>query len=409
MPLYHYKALNANGSQVEADLEAADRKSLMLLLRESSLTPLEVTESAVTPSAFIPSRRFPWRSGRVTRKTITRFTIQLSALVKSGMNLAKALAALERQCDDGDGMKPLLRGVIDEVQRGRNLSEALERYPAYFSPLYVNMIRIGETGGVLDKSLQRLVEMRSRDEELIGRIKGALTYPAVMGAVMLASVAVMLTFVVPRFNGVFAQMGTGLPLPTRIVIASGSFLAVWWWLVLLLLGGSVTAAMYLLRRDEFRIGFDRYKLQLPLLGRIIHDICLARYSLSLSALLGGGVPMMKALEATIPVTGNRYVEDRLRQVVREVREGGSLSHSLRQRGEVFPNLMAGMVGTGEETGNLDEMLENIGEYYRRESEEKIGTLTTMFEPAMIVIMGGIVGFIVAAIILPIFNVSSSIH
>lgn len=409
MTKFRYKAANSNGQTVQDTIEALDRKDLMSKLRALSLSPLEIREEADgSQSKEISFLKKRFSGGRVTRKNITQFTSQLSALVNAKMNLAKALNSLKNQSVN-EGMQAIISSLLDDVQRGKNLSEALEAYPAHFSSMYINMIKIGEVGGVLDQALERLVDMRTKDEQLIGQIKGALAYPCVMAAVMLGSIIVMLTFVIPKFSGVFSQMGGSLPFTTRVVLGTSDFLKTWWWLVIIVLGALVGLGYYLLKKDEYRLKFDRFKLELPIFGHILKAICISRFSLSMGALLSSGVSMMKALDATVSITGNFFIEKALRQIAQEVREGSSLSESLRRKDYIFPSLMIGMAGTGEDAGSLDEMLSNVGEFYRKESEAKINTLTTLLEPVMIVVMGGIVGFIVSAILLPIFNVSTSIH
>ncbi len=408
MPTFICKATTDAGEAVTREIEAASRKELMRTLKSLSLSPLEVEERAARQGQSAPSLKSRLAGGRVSGKELTLLTAQLSALVNAKMNLAKALAALEEQ-SSGANVKALVSSLLEEIRKGVSLSEALAARPGVFPPLYVNMVKVGETGGMLDKALQRLVEMRTKDEELAGKIKSALAYPCVMAAVMIASVIVMLAFVIPRFNGIFSQAGGSLPFPTKAVLASSSFLESWWWLLLIAAALAAAGCAQLLRKREFKVKFDRLKLSLPVLGGILRTVCLSRFSFSMGALLSGGVPMLKALEATAPVAGNAFIEEALRQAAQELREGSSLSAALRRRPEVFPALMTGMVGTGEDSGSLNDTLGNLGEYFRKESEANVNTLTTLLEPLMIVSMGGVVGFIVSAILLPIFNISSSVR
>lgn len=407
MPRYFYKALNSSRKMVEETVEAGSRKELAERFRNLALVPLEVREETVA-AAGSHSNFLRFSGKHVSRKQITQFTTQLSALINAKMNLAKALKALEKQ-STGEAMAQIISALFSEVEKGKNLSDALEDYPEYFSPLYVNMIRVGEVGGVLDKSLERLVDMRTKDEDLIGKVKGALTYPCIMALVMIGSIVVMLTFVIPKFSGVFTQMGTSLPFSTRVVLGLSEILKEWWWLIIIIGTALSFAGYFLARKDKNRMVIDRLKLRFPVFGKVAMDLCISRFSLAMGALLGNGVSMMKALDSTVPITGNFFIETTLREVAEEVRQGASLSEALRKRAAVFPALMIGMAGTGEEAGSLDEMLHNVGEYYRKESEEKIGTMTTLLEPIMIVVMGSVVGFIVSAILLPIFDVSTSIH
>jgi len=405
MPTFVCKTLDPSGRLETAEISVADRGELMRKLKEMSLSPLEVSEKLESP---LDSTLSLFRRRSVSSKDISIFTAQLSALLNAKMTLAKALSSIVAQSPQGP-MKGLASSLLDSLQRGGSLSDSLSAFPSQFPPLYVSMVKVGEASGSIDKALLRVVEMRERDEALAGKLKAALAYPAAMAAVMAASLLVMLGFVIPKFSSAFSQMGGSLPFPTRAVLAASSFIESWWWLLAIAVVAAAAAVRHAFKDKELRLRVDKASLSLPLLGELLRSVSLSRFSSSLGALLAGGVPMMKAMDAAIPVAGNLFVEAELKQVARELREGGSLSSSLRKRPEAFPSLLAGMAGTGEETGSLHEMLSGAGEWLRKDSERKIGALTVLLEPAMIVAMGCVVGFVVAAILLPIFNVSSSIR
>jgi type IV pilus assembly protein PilC len=244
---------------------------------------------------------------------------------------------------------------------------------------------------------------------MISKLKSAMTYPIVMCIIMLGSIGVLVGFVVPNFVNAFGDMGIVLPLPTRILIALSNFFGKWWWVVLIIIVLLIIAFINFKKKEQGRLAFDKFKLQLPLIGKLIHEVSLSRFTLSLGSLVSSGVSLVQALEATANITGNVYISNSLESLITEVKEGEPLSATFKKRPFFFPNLAVEMTQTGEETGNLDEMLENLGNYYLEESDKKIAFVSTLMEPAIIVIMGVVVGFIVMAMMLPIFDISTSLH
>ena len=400
MGQYKYIAINPAGEEVRGLLQAELEQHVFAALEAQGLTPLSIAPVAASSKTQLFARK------RIKRADIVNMTSQLASLMQAKLPLVKALDALQRTAHPSLGV--LLADISSRVAQGEPLALVLEKYPQHFPPLYRSMVQAGEAGGIFPEALKQVAANQERDLEARSKMKGAMTYPLIMVAVMLLSVVVLLTFVIPRFTGVFAGMGVAMPLPTRALIFISDGLIAWWWLI----AGVGLALFGLVRtvfaRPEGRLKVERYKLRLPGVGGIVRDMSLARFLGSLGALLDNGVPMLEALEATRDVAGNGWIMHALGEVQKEVSEGEALSVSLSARGELFPDLVQGMVGTGEEAGNLPEMLLSAGEYYAREGGRKIATLTTMAEPVIILVMGLMVGFVIISMLLPIFQMTMSV-
>lgn len=398
MGAYTYKAIDGAGKIVEGQLDGIDENDILAQLKTLSLSPVAI--AARKP----PKQTSAFRKKKITRRDIVHTANQLSALLNAKLPLSRALQALENQAAEGE-LKIMIADIGRMVREGKSLSEALAEYPQHFSGLFRSMVKAGEVGGVLEHSLFSVSEMLEKDEALKSRVKGALTYPMIMMAVMLISVVVLITFVVPRFTGVFADMGAALPLPTKILIGVSAVFKKGWWLMGGVIALTSVAVSRYVKTEKGRLAFDRLKLRLPVAGALFREMSLARFSLTLGSLLESGVPILQAMDATRDVSGNSHISQLLDGIKKEVKEGRSLSQSLAPHESLFPSLVVGMVGTGEETGNLPEMLSNIGKYFSQEADVKIKTLTTMLEPLIILVMGLMVGFIIISMLLPIFEMT----
>ena len=403
MITFSYKAIDTGGHTSEGSLEAISQEAAIAKLKELKLSPISISQVSAKKNK---SKLFA--SKNVSKSDISNFTTRLAALLKAKMPLAKALQSLEKQSDK-ESLSKLIGDIYSKVLEGTPFSDALAGYPKYFNALYINLIKVGEVGGVLDESLKRVADIRKRDQEMMGKLKGAMVYPAVMCVVMFASIGVLIGFVVPKFVGAFGDMGIVLPLPTRLLILMSNFLESWWWVLLIIVGALIFAFVSFKKKESGQFAFDKFKLRVPLVGTLIHEVSLSRFTLSLGSLVGSGVSLVQALEATVGITGNMYITASLESLVTEVKEGEPLSKTFKKRSFFFPDLAVEMTQTGEETGNLDEMLGNLGSYYLEESNKKIEMLSTLMEPAIIVVMGFVVGFIVMAMMLPIFDISTSLH
>lgn len=402
---YTFKAFDSTGHITEGQLSAESYEQAFLKLKKLKISPISLTKT--DEIKFKKSLGF-FKTKKITKFDISNFTTRLTALTKAKMPLAKALHSIREQSEK-ETLKNLVSDISEKISSGASLSDVLAEYPKYFSKLYVNLIKIGEAGGILEQSLLRISEIRKRDQEIVSTLKSALTYPAIMFLVMIASIAVLITFVIPNFTHAFGDMGMVLPLPTRILIFFSNAIINFWWIFFIIIGFGIFLLITFLKKDQGKLAFDKFKLTIPVIGTLIHEIALSRFMLSLGSLLKGGVTLVKGIEATAEITANRYLTESLSSILKEVREGESLSTTFKKRTFFFTNLAIEMTQTGEESGNLDDMLESVGNYYAGETELKIKTLTTLFEPLMIIVMGIIVGFIVMAMILPIFQISTSIR
>ncbi len=398
---YSYKAVNASGQVVEGELAAGSDAEAMAALRLQHLAPLRLRAAAAL-AARTGSRR------GVCRRDITHATLQFAALLRAELTVDKALTVLADQAGTLE-LGQLLSDLARQVREGQPLSSALDAYPQHFSQLYRHTVRAGEVASALAPTLTRIGESLEKDAELRDRLKGAMTYPAIMFAVMILSIVVLLTFVVPRFSGVFAEMGAALPLPTRVLLTGSRWLVHGWWAWLT--GVAVVASLGwgTLHSAAGQRRWDRLLFRLPLLGVLARELALTRFALTLGMLLRNGVPMVPALGAASEVAGNKGLSAALERIRQDVQAGAALSVALRRYPFFFPALAVSMAGAGEQSGNLPEMLENCGQYYRREADLRIRTLTTLLEPAMILVMGVLVGFVIMAMLLPIFQMSTAVR
>ncbi len=397
-----YRALDEKGQMVEASIAADNEQEVISRLKAQKLSPLSIKEKSA------PKQRQSFIKRHLSRRDITNFTNQLASLLNAKLPLTRSLKAIENQATNPE-LQKLAAHLCQMVGEGKPLSDALNEYPGHFSGLYISIVRAGEVGGFLEKALSRIAEMLERDEALKSRLKGALTYPAIMFFVMIISVIVLLTFVVPRFTGMFAEMGGALPLPTKMLLGISSFFKHCWWALFLVMGGGGLGFWYYAKTEDGALQIDKMKLNLPLAGALIKEVGISRLSLTLGSLLESGVNMLQALDAAKDVAGNKHFSNIVLRIQKDVREGISLSQAMNKHPDIFPPLVTGMVGTGEEAGNLDEMLKNVGKYYMQQSDAKIKTLTTLLEPVIILVMGLMVGFIIVAMLLPIFEMTTMIR
>jgi len=400
MSIFFYKALNTSGHIIDGEIDAVDKNDVIRKLKIVQLAPLELTSDQKDEQQELSRKK-------IAKKDIVHLTAQMASLLTAKLPLAKALNVIKDQASSKD-LYSMLDDIYNSVQEGQPFSEALGKYPKHFDGLYCSMVKAGELGGVLEQALTQISEMLEKDEELKARLKSAFTYPLVMLIVMMLSITILLTFVVPRFTGVFESMGSALPWPTQMLVDVSHFCANWWWGILLGIGFLYTCFWFYINSDDGRLVFDCFQLRIPLFGKLIHQVSLSRFALTLSSLIRSGVPLIQGLEATRDIAGNLSISLTLDQIQQEIKAGKSLSEGMKKHRSLFPSLMVGMVGTGEETGNLPEMLENTGHYFNREADSKIKTLTTLIEPVMIVTMGLLVGFIIVAMLLPIFDMTSMV-
>jgi type IV pilus assembly protein PilC len=345
---------------------------------------------------------------RVKAAELTIMTRQLATMVSSGMTLLRAFYVLEDQVENPK-LKDTLSAVREDIEAGLNFSDALEKHPKVFGPLYVAMVRAGEAGGVLEEALDRTADQLEKDDSLRRQVKGAMMYPAVVltfaGGVLIA----LLTFIVPVFVSIFKDFGGKLPLITQFTVNISNFMTSYWYVLLFGSIGFFFGFRKWKTSSWGRPQWDQFRLRIPVnIGKTVQKIALARWSRTFSSLYSAGVPIMQAIEVCGKTAGNTVVERAMDDVVANVKAGGSISAPLKDSA-IFPGMVTQMIAVGEETGNLDTMLTKVADFYEDEVAAAIKAMTSILEPVMIVLVGGIVGFIVVAMYMPMFKVYDAIQ
>lgn len=359
----------------------------------------------VNVSVKMPEWLARW-SGRVKPKQVVYFTRQLATLIGAGLPLVKSLYTLYEQLEPGR-LRETVGKVAAEVEGGTAFSEALVRYPGVFPPLFIGMVRAGEVGGLLDEILKRLAEFLEKQDRFRSRVRAALMYPLFVMGIALTVLVILMAFVVPTFVKMFGELGGALPLPTQILITTSTVIRRWWPVLAAGLVLTAVAARVALRVPVVRFVVDRWLLRAPVVGRLIHQVAVARFARTLGTLLTSGVPILKALEVVQETVGNLVIRRALEQVHRGLKEGNSVAGPLEASG-VFEPIVVRMVAVGEETGSLDKMLTKIGESFEEEVDIAVTGLTALLEPLLIVFLGLVVGFIVISMFLPMFSLAKLI-
>src|SRR6202035_112306 len=344
---------------------------------------------------------------RVKPNELSIFSRQLSTMISSGMSILRSLYVLEEQTE-GAFLKETIVAVRKDVEAGLSLSDAMARHPKVFNPLFVAMTQAGELGGVLEDSLVRVADQLQKDAALRRQIKAAMVYPTMVIIFAVGVMMALVAFLVPVFVGVFKQFGGELPALTKVSVFMSELVTGYWWL---LFGGTaaiLTAFIKWKKSSWGRPQWDRFRLRVPMkIGAIVQQVAVARWSRTLASLTSAGVPLLQALDITGRTGGNVVVEEAMENVIASVKRGGTIAAPLAQA-PIFPAMVTHMVGVGEETGALDAMLARVAEFYEEQVEASVKALTSILEPIMIIVIGGIVGFIVISMYLPLFSVYNSI-
>jgi general secretion pathway protein F len=404
VPLFDYIGLDAQGKKVSGTIEAAGKKTATQQLRSQGIFTTRLhEEQATTPQTS--RRRLPeWGiTRRVSPVELAATTRQLATLIGAGLPLDETLATLAGQLEQSP-LARTLSSVRGEVIQGTALHTALARHPRIFSPLFINMTEVGEHSGTLDQVFVQLADFLEEQTRLHSRLQAALAYPLLMAVIGTGVLVFLITFVVPKVTRMLEDLGQSLPLPTRLLIGGSDFLTGWWWLLLILAAAAATALHRYAKTEKGRFEFDRLALQLPLLGRLNLLLATARLTRTLGTLLQSGVPLLKALTIVANLMSNRVLRQAIDETAVAVREGEGLAMPLK-RTAVFPPMVAQMAAVGERSGELESMLLRVAEAYEHQVELRIAGLLSLLEPLMILIMGAAVGFIVLAILLPIFQAS----
>lgn len=409
MPTYKYRAKKGPVDIVEGKIDALSEKSAVEKLSQSGFLPVRIeldlqAKGAPQAAAISKPQGAPAARKRVKSREITVLSRELASLLKSGVPILKALDIISEQSGHS-GLKDILSGIRNDIKEGSAFSSALLKYPAMFSPVYIALIRSGEDGGSLPQALLRIAEYRVRQEEMFSRLRMALAYPLFMAAVGIATVAFMLTYVMPRLAGLFVNTGQKLPLPTQILISVSSGLRQRGFWIILALSIFALIAKRQLKTAPGRLFLSSFSLRLPLLGKFILKAELARFSRTLELLIKNGITILKALDIAIPVLSNDIIKNQLKKSVKDLQAGGSFGRSLKNQ-KLFPLFMSNLIAVGEESGRLSDSLQEIADSCERDTDEQMRVMSSLLEPLMILIIGSVVGFIVVAMLLPIFEINT---
>ena len=403
MPLYHYRAKDRQGRSIAATIEADDIRTAAKILREKGYFISELKEPGKGLQAEI---KIPGLERGPGLKDVAIFSRQLATMLSAGLPIVQAIAILERQTEN-KAFQKLLKEIRTDVEGGSSFSDALTKHKV-FSRLYVNLVRAGETSGTLDGVLDRLATFLEKDLELRGKIKSAMTYPVIVLVFALLVTYFLLTGIVPQFAQILTDLGSELPLLTRFLIAVSDILrsGTLYLIVVAVIVGFAYRAYY--RTESGRRVIDRIKLRMPVFGNLNKKSALARFSRTFGLLVSSGVNVIEAMDITRGTAGNAIIEDILEETKEAIQVGEPIHSTLLRYPQVFPPMVASMIAIGEETGALDTMLQKIADFYEREVDEAVASLTAAIEPIMIIFLGGIVGTIVAGMFLPLFQIINTL-
>jgi len=402
MPLFAYKAKKDDGSTVEGMLQAETERGALDALGRQGVFPLEIEESGQrrvsAPAAARRSRR------RIRTEDVGLFTQQLGDLLKAGVPINRALTTLQAQTSNA-AFADLITEISKEISSGKPLHETLARYPRHFPPLYTSMVRAGETGGFLEDVLHRLATFIDKDSDLRSRLKAALAYPALLIVLGTAAIVFLMVFFIPRFSEIFVKLGSQLPWSTRVVMGVSYFMRDYWMVPVSL--AVLLPVVWARFTSSFagRHTVDRIKLAMPVYGDVTRKSAIARFTRTLGTLLKSGVPILSGLAIAKEAMGNAVLMRDIEEAAAGVKQGRSLAEILR-RSRGFPAMVVDMIAVGEESGNLDEVLVNLADSYDNQVDRSVKVFISLFEPALLVVMASIVGFVVISMLLPVFTLSS---
>lgn len=395
MPNFEYTARTATGEEATGTMEAASREEVVQQLRKNRMVVVRVREKKKRKTG-----------ARVPTRDIVVFTRQFATMVNSGLPLVQALDILAKQTENPQ-LSETTKQVVYDVESGNTLADALEKHPKVFTQLYVNMVAAGEAGGILDTIMLRLATFLEKNDAIVRKVKGAMVYPGVIFSVAGICIMVLLIFVIPTFQTMFASVGVPLPLPTRVVIGISDFLQNFWHVLIVASVVSFFAIRAYYGTDNGRLVLDKLMLNAPVMGDLLRKSAVSRFTRTLGTLLASGVSILDGLEITARTAGNRVVHDAVMESRGSIAGGDTIAGPL-ERSDVFPPMVTSMIAVGEATGGLDEMLSKIADFYDDEVDTAVGTLLSLLEPIMIVFLGVIVGGMIVAMYLPIFDMINAV-
>ena len=400
MPTFNYTARpTAGGDLRKGDVNLGTRDEVISYLHRQKLIPVSVREKPRDINITIGTG--------VKTRDIVIFTRQFATMINAGLPLVQSLDIMAEQTEN-DKLKSTIRDVLYDVESGNTLADALDRHPKIFTKLYVNMVAAGEAGGILDVILLRLATFLEKNDALTRKIKGAMIYPAVIFGVAGAAVLILLIFVIPTFQNMFASAGVPLPLPTQFVISMSQFLQDYWWALIAGIIATVVLIRAWYKTDQGELLIDKLLLHIPILGDLQRKSAVARFTRTLGTMVSSGVSILEGLEITAKTAGNRVIHDAVMGSRASIAGGETISGPLKESG-VFPPMVVQMINVGEQTGGLDEMLTKIADFYDEEVDAAVSALLSAMEPLMIVVLGVVVGGMIVAMYLPIFDMIGTVQ
>jgi type IV pilus assembly protein PilC len=399
MPIFTYQGVTLTGTAVSGEIKAKDPKEVEELLRNQKIILTSAAKKRLTIDLAGTIRR-------VKTTEVTRFTRQFAVMLNAGLPMVECLDIATQQCESRD-LKRVLYHVKESVQTGSTLTEALRNHRKHFDDLYLHMVEAGETSGTLDTILNRIASYREKRDALLRKVKAALVYPAIVLAVAMAVTIIMLTYIVPIFVNMFQGIEAQLPLPTKIVVSASNFFSDYFLVIALIVLLLFLALRAFFHTDKGKLWKDKSLLKLPAVGNLIRKSAVARFSRTLGTLISSGVAILEALEITSRTAGNRVIEKTVKNASLAIAEGKTITQPLKDS-EIFPPMVTQMIAVGERTGELDTMLDKIAVLYEEEVDTAVAGLTAVLEPVIIVIMGIIIGGILIAMYLPMFEIIGKI-
>jgi type IV pilus assembly protein PilC len=397
MSVFVWEGKLANGGIKKGEIEATDKAAAALILKRQRIIPTKLKSKPKDISLF---------EKKVKTKEIVIFTRQFSTMINAGLPLVQCLDILSSQ-QPNPSFKKVTSQIKVDVEAGSTFADALSKHPKIFDSLYVNLVAAGEVGGVLDTVLNRLAVYMEKNESLKNKVKGAMTYPIIVLCVAFGVVAILMIFVIPTFSDMFKQFGSALPGPTQFIVNLSSFFRKFWWAMIGFIFALIFGFKWIRTQEKGRFYTDKMMLRLPVFGPLIRKVAVAKFTRTLGTMISSGVPIMDGLEITSKTAGNMIIENAIKTVRTAISEGRTMSEPLEQTG-LFPGMVVQMIAVGEATGAMDQMLGKIADFYDEEVDTAVEALTSSLEPMLMVFLGGIIGFVVVAMYLPIFKMASAV-
>ena len=405
MPTFAYTAVDPNGKTIKGKTEAESEGLVLSKLHEQKYHVLGISEDKSRGSKSVAAVSTPGK--KVKLKNMVIFSRQFATMIDAGVAIVRCLDILETQSKD-PALKPVIAHCKKDVKGGMSLTDAFSKHPNVFSRLYVNMVKAAETGGILDKILDRLATFLETEQEIRGKIKAAMIYPVLVLVFAFCMVIALFMFVLPKFKELFDSMNVEMPVATRALFGISAVMQGYWYVGVIGVVGGVIAYRWYSKTDHGAWQIDTLKLKFPVIGELVQKMAISRFSRTFATLIHSGVPMMRSLEIVGETSGNKVIAHAIDSARNAIREGQKISLPLAQSA-LFPGMVTHMIDVGEETGRLSEMLSKVSDFYDQEVENAVKALTSMIEPCLIVVMGGIVGFIAVSIMAPIFKLISSVN